>query len=186
MYGDAGRGGFGFPEKRERVVDKIGLVEQDDGTRAAFPGEGDVTLDAARVEVAVERADQKCGVYIGGDDLLGRGAAGGLTRELAAPLQKLMDGGADFADPRTHQDPIADGGEIFTRTGGMAEFSRKLGEEVAGFGEDAIEILLFLGDARRDEIGAGGAGVLLFKEIGPTERIESEHGMLLSRVFRDL
>ena len=86
MNGYARSGRLGFPEKRERVIEKIGFVEQDDWASAAFPGESNVALDAAGAKITIDSSDDESRVHVGGDDLLGRGAASGLPRELAATL----------------------------------------------------------------------------------------------------
>ncbi len=60
-----------------RFRSEIRLVQDDHRSGAAVPGDDQVPLDAARIEVAVQTGDEKHRIDVGGDDLLFRRIAGG-------------------------------------------------------------------------------------------------------------
>ena len=74
--GENGYGG-GQLERRCRIcvqvevqsVGEVGFIEQDYWARAALLRDDEIALDAALVEVAIEAADDKEGVDVGGEDL---------------------------------------------------------------------------------------------------------------------
>ena len=86
---------------------QVGLGQHHDRRGAALPGGGEVALDAARVEVRVERGHQEGNVDIGRHDLRGMRAADRLAHEGAAAREQVMDGGAALrgADGRATQSP---------------------------------------------------------------------------------
>ena len=54
------------------IVGEVGLVEDDDRLGARAPGQGQVALEPARVEVGVERGHDEQQVDVRGEDLLRR------------------------------------------------------------------------------------------------------------------
>jgi len=148
---NAEAGGLGVGEKRSGGVAGVGFVQNEDGMGAAFPGEAEIALEAARVEFAVERADEQERVDVGGDDLLFGFFAGGFARELGAAGEYAMNDGAIFAGANLREEPIADGGEVGAVVGGMAKFSLELPPGFAGFGVQAVEAAGFFRDPRGSE-----------------------------------
>ena len=68
--GHAGGDGLDRDEPALEVVGDVGLVEDDDRADAARPGDGQVALQPAQVEVVVEARDDEGDVDVGRDDLL--------------------------------------------------------------------------------------------------------------------
>ena len=64
---------------------EVGLRQHDHGLGAALPGHRHVALQAAEVEVLVQRHDQEDGVDVGGEHLLLRGVQRDLAGELRPP-----------------------------------------------------------------------------------------------------
>jgi hypothetical protein len=89
VHGHTRRDGLDFGEKRSGLLGEVGLVEGDDGLRAALPDCGEVTLDAAQVQLAVQGGDEEDEVDVGGEQLLAGAFAGFLTGELGSSLEQL-------------------------------------------------------------------------------------------------
>src|SRR5262249_24350323 len=113
------------------VFAEIGFVEDHDWSSATFPSERQVALDAASVEFAVERTDEKHGVDIRSDDLPFCFPACDFARKLAAAHEYKFDLRA-FA-PLGYQHPIADCWKRFARSNVMAQFSAQFSPGFAVF-----------------------------------------------------
>ena len=105
------------------VAGDVGLVEDDDRGDAARPGDGEVALEAAQVEVAVEAGDQERDVDVGRDDLLVGEVAGGPPAGVGGAAHEGRParedrgdhGGVVGAGPgvgRLERDPVPDGREV--------------------------------------------------------------------------
>ena len=79
------------------TVDEICLVQDDDGSGAAFPGNEEVSFDAPRVEIPIESADEEHRVDVRRDDLLFGPIAGGAAREAAESREDGDDPGVAIA-----------------------------------------------------------------------------------------
>ena len=93
-----------------RVVDsvtEVGLRQNDDRLRAAFPRGRDVALQPTKTEVVVEAGEQEREVHVGRKHLIRRVVAGVLAHEGAASSQDRRDDGA-FAVRAGNRDPVAD------------------------------------------------------------------------------
>ena len=134
-------------EQRRHVLDEIDLVEHDDRRGATVPDRGQVALDAARVEVAVRRADEAEDVDVGGDRLrrgLGVRRAADHRR---APPQDVMDDGA--LTVVGHGDPIADDRALGAVRAHGAAGQRAL--RAAPASEQGVDAGAIGGDARRNQ-----------------------------------
>src|SRR5439155_23488680 len=69
-HGQSWRQRFRRANNIRDIVAQVGLVEDNDRPCAALPCHRQVALDAAGVEVAVERRDHEHSVHIGSEDLL--------------------------------------------------------------------------------------------------------------------
>jgi hypothetical protein len=101
MDGHAHGHRLGFEQATVGILAAVELVEHDDGPGAAVPGGGEVALDAARVEVAVQPGDEEDGVDVGRHHLLVGALAGHLARELGSAGEDGVDQGAAVACRRT-------------------------------------------------------------------------------------
>jgi hypothetical protein len=88
---------------------EIGLVEQHHRRHAALPRHREVTLDASKVEVAVEADHHERGVDVGDDDLLCHRAPSSTAGEGAAPRKHGDDPAVGVGGGLgLHRDPVAD------------------------------------------------------------------------------
>ena len=130
MDGHAERDRLGLRDSAVEVGREVGLVEDDHGRRAAFPGGGQVALEPADAEVPlVEAHDEEGHVDVGHQHLLGHLREGRLARELAPARQDDVD------LPVADADPVADDREL-SRLGGMAKPPGDLHQDVLGLGRD--------------------------------------------------
>jgi hypothetical protein len=159
------------------VLAEVGLREQDRGLSAALPRGCEVPLEAAEVEVVVERGDEKDGVDVGADDLrLGR-----VPRRFADDRAPAREHGVDRARAVFwscgHRDPVAGRGQ-FARARLVAQFSRDLGVQLAELREDDVAAAVRHGDAAGDEAG-GGVLLEVFGEVGaPAEIVQRQADLL--------
>ena len=103
------------------ILDEVRLVEDDHGRRATVPGDEQVSLDAPRIEVAVEPADEEDDVDVRGDDLLLRAIPRRAAREPARSRQHSPDASGTVITGRVEDDPVADRRELGARGGMMAQ-----------------------------------------------------------------
>ena len=111
MDGDAGRDRLDLVDVSRRIVDEVRLVQHDDRRGAALPRDDQVALDPPRIEIAVEAADEKHDVDVGGDDLFFGGIAGRAAREAAEPRQDGVDARVAVRDGLDDH-PVADRGKV--------------------------------------------------------------------------
>src|SRR4030095_16787450 len=97
------------------VCAEVGLIQNQHWAGAAVPCEAQVSLDAARVEFAVERTHQKYDVDIRGDDLFFGSSASDFAGEFSFALQNAVDCCAIFSNAELQQHPIADRRKICAR-----------------------------------------------------------------------
>src|SRR3954454_12649759 len=89
----------GYPQGDRLLLQQAGLgvraavelVEDDHGLGTAVPGGGEIALDAAGIEVAVEAGDEEDRVHVGGHALLLGALAGALAGELGIARQDGVD-----------------------------------------------------------------------------------------------
>ncbi len=155
-------------ERPAGVAAQVGLREHDRGGRAAVPGQREVALEAARVQVARHRRDEQDGVDVGREDLLDRLEPGALAGEGRAAREHGLDAGAVAVEARA--DPVADG----RRRARAKEAPGRLRPELAGLGEDDVGAAVLHGDARGHEPGVAVEAVV--EERAPAELVEGESG----------
>jgi hypothetical protein len=85
----------------------VGLGQHQHRRRPGLADDRQIALEAARIEVAVEAADDQHGIDVGGDDLLAPGLAGGDAAQLAVARQQGLDLPL-VIDRRAHPHPVAD------------------------------------------------------------------------------
>jgi len=157
---------------------EVGFIEHHDRLGSAFPGDGEVALDAAKIEILIERGDEQDGVDIGGDNLLGIGVAGGAPGKLGSSRQHGMDVGPwtpfrarmAFARSEPCGDPVAYCGEFAAGGCVVKKPSGALGGEFAVDGEQLIRVLVLERDAGGHEVAGGERLVRVREEIVPAER----------------
>ena len=94
------------------VIGEIGLVENDDRLGARTPGQAEIALEPARVQVMVERGHDEQEVDVGGEDLLvGRPVARCPADDCRAPGEETLDQPLTGVAGRLEHDPVADDGE---------------------------------------------------------------------------
>jgi hypothetical protein len=111
---------------------EIGLVQEDDGTRAALMREDEIAFETAGVVVAVESTDDEQEVHVRGEDLLAQALARLLAGELGAPGQHFGDDASLSQD-----DPVADAWRIVIE---VAEMAANGGGDFAGSCPDDVVI----------------------------------------------
>ena len=122
------------------------LLSSTAGAGAALPDSGQIALEPSRVEVAVEPHDDDDPVDVCGDDLLGRPTTGYLARELRASRQHGFDSGV------TKGDPVADRGQVFSRSRMVAHAPGNARLVLAVFRDDAMGVATHEHDASRPEV----------------------------------
>src|SRR5262249_53706195 len=132
-------------------VAQITLVQHQDRLDMGSRSGGQVTLEASRVQVAVERSNQEQGVEIGGDDLFVNFVAGDLAGELVEPGQHGVDHRLLVVRGLAQDYPIADGREIRPVAGFVPQAAADRSPAFAPFGVEAIQFLVF----RTDPAGKG-------------------------------
>jgi hypothetical protein len=85
---------------------EIGLAQQNDRLSTALPDRPEVPLEAAGIEIRIQRHDDECDVYVCDDNLLCRALASDLARELGAARQYFMNQGFSFREDRGHCNPV--------------------------------------------------------------------------------
>ena len=171
MDGDTESDLLNFVEAGFGLVAEVGFIQEDDWLRAAFPDDRKVAFDAAGVQFEIERSHDKDGIDIGGDDLFVEGAAGDFAGELGLAGEDGVDAGAIFGRTCGDGNPVADGGDVCARRGGVAQLAGDVSEVFAVGGADAVEILRFFSHARGNEIWRGGEGLEFFLERGTPAQV---------------
>ena len=170
MYGRAGRDGLDLRDEPRLILrHEIGLVQQDDRPRAAVPRGDQVALDAPRVEIMIQAADQEHDIDVRGDDLLLGDIARRLARELAAAGERGLDDRVAVSLGLHDGHPVADRRKRLARLGAMTQASAHPGEAFAGGGVDAIDVLVFERDARGLPLTLGMRGERRGERIVPPE-----------------
>ena len=111
---------------------EIGLVQEDDGSRAAVMREDEIAFQAAGVVVAVESTDDEQEVHVRGEDLLAQALAWLLAGELGAPGQHFGDDASLSQD-----DPVADAWGIVIE---VTEMAADGGSDFAGRCPDDVVV----------------------------------------------
>jgi len=94
-----------------RIRADIGLVEHEDRTSAAVEDGIDVALEAAQVEVGVQRRDDEHLVDVGREHLSLHCGPRGLAAQARAPRERVHDVRRPGAVARPEAHPVTDGGE---------------------------------------------------------------------------
>ncbi len=155
------------------VVDQIGLRQHDDRRGPALVRHHEVSLEPARVVVAIEPHHQEHDVNVGGDDLLLGELAGDLARELAAPRQERLDGPALLTGRLTDRDPVADRRQFVATRGAVQDATRMLDVQFAVGRQDAEDVIELDGDAAGNQPLA-----LVFGEPGRPPGVPAEIGQV--------
>jgi hypothetical protein len=151
-------------DERGGVDEPIGLRQHDLRPRAAFPDRHEVALDAARLEVGAERADEEGDVDVGYQRLGLRCAAGRVADQRTAAAQHAANGAVGIGQP----DPVPDG-EV-----GPVEHqaSRQLRAN-----DPAVGVHVELPAVDGHDAGRLEVGLELFLQLGiPAERTQVERG----------
>ena len=134
---------------------QVGLGEDDDRVGAALPGQRHVALDPADVQVLVERRDEEEHVDVGGDHLLGGLVPGLLSAEGRPAREDGLDGARSAPAGTVVRDPVADGGQVGGRVGGMAEPAADVGPHLALLAEEDVRAPVLDRDAAGAKAGVG-------------------------------
>ena len=151
VHRNAERDCLDLGDHRLRVVDPVDLREHDLRRRAALPDRHEVALDAARLQLGAERADDERDVDVRRECLCLSCASSGVAHERAVA-------GEDAADqPVAEPDPVADRdvGVLVQHPSGQAR------------AHDLFGCLHVVGRAMRGGHASGNEpGVKLFGELG--------------------
>jgi hypothetical protein len=150
VHRDAERDRFHFGDERPRVVEAVGLGEDDLGGGAALPERDEVALDAARLEVRPERRDGERDVDVRRERLRGRRQAGRISDDGAA----AGEDGSDQAVAQPHPVAGADVEALVHQPPGQA------GSDGAGLRPDVEGAAMDGRDAARHETGLQVLGEL--------------------------
>ena len=142
------------------------------GRGAAVPGDDEVALDAARIEVAVEPGHEEDGIDVRRDDLFFGGIAGGAAGKAARPRQDGADPRVGAVGWRLDGDPVTHGRKVHPLRGLMAQSSGDARQPFTRFGEHAIDVRVLERDARRDQTLGGMRGESVRQRGRPAERRE--------------
>ena len=169
-------------EHLQRMVGvEIALRQHDHRLGAALPRHRHVPLQAAEVEVLVQRHDQEDGVDVGGEHLLLRG----VQRDLARELRPAGDDGVDrrrvLLRPGRDRDPVADGRQLAGAGGFMRELAGGVRAELAELGVDDVGAAVLRGDARRDPALGGVRFEFGCVAVSPAEILQCVQASLLER-----
>ena len=149
MHVDGGSQRADFVHEDLRIGDQVRLVQHDHRRGAALPGDDEIALEAPRIEVVIETADEKHGVDVGSDDLFFGGIAGRAPREPAGPGQHGLDAGVAGLCRRLDGDPVADGGEIGRARGVVPQPSGHPRQPFLLPGQHTVDVRVLEADARR-------------------------------------
>ena len=161
-------------DEAARILDEIRLVEDDHRIRAALPRGHQISLDATRVEVAVEPGDKKDDVDVGGDDLLLGGIAGRPTREATRSRQHRTDARIRIGG-RIDRNPVANRGKVRPRLRLVTQPSGNAGQQLAFRGQHAIDVSVLEADARRQQPRGPVFRERLVEASRPAEILERQH-----------
>jgi len=151
------RDGLSFAEARFEVAGEVGLVEDDYWRRPTFGGQGEVAFETAKVEIAIEAADQEDEIDVGGEGLFFLATSGSAPREAGAAREDGLDDGV-IVTSFAGGDPVADNGHEGAIGGAIPESAGWLGGDVSGRGVEAILIALRGCDAGENEALRGVRG----------------------------
>jgi hypothetical protein len=142
------RGGL---DLRGDVGALVGLGQDQDGPGAALPGDHQVPLDAAGVEIVIEAADQQGGVDVGRQDLWGHRQTGCAPREAGPAWEDGADEGARLTGIGRASDPVANHGPAGRIAGGGPEAAGQARFELAGRGGEPETGAMAGNQARRNQ-----------------------------------
>jgi Ankyrin repeats (3 copies) len=145
-------------DHRIRIIGDVRLVEHDHRACTALPCDEEITLDAPRIEIPVETANQKHRVDVRGNDLLFGWIACGTPREAAAAWQDGHDPCVATVRRRFERYPVAHRGEIRPRTCVVTDPSGHPREQIAVSRQDAIDVRVFERNPSRDQAALGMDG----------------------------
>jgi hypothetical protein len=126
-------------------------------------GEQQIAFDASRIEITIERGDEKHRVDVRREDLLLGFVAGDLARKDTLPRQDGFDAGARSRAERNawvvccrrvgcigpERDPVPHRGQLVPAGCLMPQSAGRFGEHLARGGPEAVDVVQFEGDARR-------------------------------------
>ncbi len=186
---DDGHAGGDAPDGDEpplQVVGDVGLVEDDDRVHAARPGDREIALQPAQVEVVVEARDDERHVDVGCDDLLVGEVTGAAPARVRGAAHERRLARQDRGDDRRIVGPgLGAGG--FERhpvpDGRVVRRGESVIAEAAGHDRRAVVAVRTADDGRvlvhRDHPGRPAAAACdgrgAVRVIGPAERGKVEH-----------
>src|SRR5262245_43408533 len=168
----SGRDLFRLLDLSLHVVAEVGLGQQDHGACAALPRDGQIPLDSSRVEILIERRDQKESVDVRADDLFLGLDAFGLAHKFAAAWQRGMNHRLVSAFDQAQRDPIADGGKVGAALGSAPQPAGDFGQHLASRGVDAAELVVFKRDASGHVALRGEFAEMRGEEIVPAVALQ--------------
>ena len=157
--------GLDAGHRRLDVRAEIGLGQDDNRRRPALPGAGQIALQAARIEIGIERGGQKGGVDIGRHHLGPALPAGGLAHEGGAPWQDMVDD-RHPAQRRIGRHPVAHGG-IAACLGVSGKSTGYFRTGLPGGGDEAVEAALLDNDASGHQAFGGVRREIALERIAP-------------------
>ena len=130
MHGNAERGGLDLGHSGRKALRGVALVEDDDRPGAALPARREIALEAPKVEVVAEGADDEDDVDVRRDHLLGDLLSRRLARERGRPLEDGVHGRGRGVGRILDGHPVADRQEIRRGDRGMPA-GRRPGQALA-------------------------------------------------------
>ena len=132
---------------RTDVVDKVRLVEDDHRCRTAVPGDYEVALDSARVEVTIEARYEKHDIDVGSDYLLFGRASGSPSRKPAEPRKDCTDARIAGITWWFDRDPVADRRKVNSGFCLMSKPPRHACQPLPRLADHTIDVGMFQCDA---------------------------------------
>ncbi len=179
---------LGLGDRLVEIGAEIGLVEYDHRIGAALPGQGQVALQAAQVELLAEARHQKDRVYVGRHYLGLGGAAHRLPQKGATPRQHGLDGGRPLLGTRLYGHPVSHCRQIVASIGLVAHapghLRRELRHVLARRRHETAEHQVFAAQLARHPPGDQRSVTMLerfkgrSKKVVPTKKFEVQRETL--------
>ena len=151
---------------------EVGLRQHDHRPRAALPGEDEVALEPAQVEVLVHRGDEESDVDVRREHLLLGRLPGGLARELRVPRQDGGDRAGLLLQVGHDDDPVAHDREIGGARRFVDEAASDLAAKLTVLGEHVVGAAVLDRDPAGDGVAVGEGLVQGAQPVVPAERFE--------------
>ena len=181
VHGDAERDRLDLEHAQLPVGAEVGLRQHDHGLRAALPRHRDVALQAADVEVLVQRHDDEDGVDVRREHLLLGRVERDLARELRPPGEDVLDRRGSFVGPGGDRDPVADGRQLACAARLVREPAGRVSPQLAELGEEDVGAAVLRCDARGQQTARGVGFELGCVAVSPAEVLQCVQARLLER-----